>query len=374
MQVAPPPVSILGRYRILAPTASVRVSPICLGTMNFGEAWQSMMGECSKDTAFEMMDFFHEQGGNFIDTSNNYQEQQSEIWVGEWMEKRGNRDEIVLATKFTMGHRNNEPIPINFGGNSTKSLHVSVNASLKKLRTDYIDLLYLHWWDFTTSIPEIMQSLNSLILAGKVLYLGISDTPAWVVSKANEYARNHGLRQFSVYEGNWSAAMRDMERDIIPMCQAEGMGITPWGALGGGHFKSESERQKLEGRNMPGGPSEKEIKVSTVLEMIAEKHKTLITSVALSYIMHKVPYVFPICGGRKLSHLKSNIEALHLELSPEDIDEIESAVPFDTGFPHNFLGGGPKGAKGPGDVVFLRASGILDVVQETKPIPPPHKT
>ena len=102
---------------------------------------------------------------------------------------------------------------------------VSVNASLKKLQTDYIDLLYVHWWDFSSSIPELMQSLNNLVVQGKVLYLGISDTPAWVVSKANQYARDHGFRQFCVYQGQWSAALRDFEREIIPMCRDEGVSL-----------------------------------------------------------------------------------------------------------------------------------------------------
>ena len=138
------------------------------------------------------------------------------------MNEKKNRDQMVLATKFSTCYRvgHDDEIIINTVGNGTKSLHLSVEASLKKLQTSYIDLLYVHWWDYTTSIPELMQSLNTLVQQGKVLYLGISDTPAWVVSKANEYARQKGLRQFSVYQGKWSAESRDFERDIIPMCAA----------------------------------------------------------------------------------------------------------------------------------------------------------
>jgi aryl-alcohol dehydrogenase-like predicted oxidoreductase len=140
------------------------------------------------------------------------------------MEKKKNRDQMVIATKFTTSFRvgHDDEIIINSMGNGTKSLHLSLNASLKKLKTDYIDLLYVHWWDFTCSIPELMQSLNIMVNQGKVLYLGISDTPAWIVSKANEYARQNGLRQFSVYQGRWSAEHRDFERDIVQMCAAEG--------------------------------------------------------------------------------------------------------------------------------------------------------
>lgn len=158
-----------------------------------------------------------------------------------------------------------------------------------------------------------MQSLNQLVLAGKVLYLGASDLPAWVVSKSNEYARAHGLRQFSVYQGRWSAAERDFEREIIPMCQAEGMGFAPWGALGGGKFKTDEQRKAAEGRSTQfTGTPENSVKVSKVLESIAKKKDTLLTSVALAYVMHKAPYTFPsesisllnsVFQSQKQSHL-----------------------------------------------------------------------
>jgi aryl-alcohol dehydrogenase-like predicted oxidoreductase len=249
----PPAKSYLARHRQLAPTASVRVSPLCLGAMNFGDAHKHRMGECSKETAFEILDYFKSQGGNFIDTANSYQDEESEIWLGEWLSSRGNRDEIVLATKFTTGYKTHqrEKIQSNYGGNGTKSLRVSVELSLKKLQTDYIDLLYLHWWDYSVTIPELMHSLNDLVVAGKVLYLGVSDTPAWVVAKANQYARDHGLRQFVVYQGLWNASIRDFERDIIPMCRDEGMGLLPYGTLGQGRFQTEEGFKERE-KNNPG--------------------------------------------------------------------------------------------------------------------------
>ncbi|KAI1420929.1 norsolorinic acid reductase [Xylaria sp. FL1777] len=366
LPVPPPPKSPLARYRILSPTASVRVSPLCLGSMNFGDAWKNHMGACDKNTTNQILDFFYDQGGNFIDTSGNYQFEQSETWLGEWMQRRGVRDQMVIATKYTTNFRMDHPdeISINFQGNGTKSMHTSVNRSLQKLQTDYIDLLYVHWWDFSTSIPEVMQSLNQLVLAGKVLYLGVSDTPAWVVSKANEYARNHGLRQFSVYQGRWSAASRDFERDIIPMAKNEGMGLAPWGALGGGKFKTEEQRKKNEGRSYP--PTEIETKVSKVLEAVAKRKNTIITSVAQAYVMHKTPYVFPIIGGRTLDHLKANIEALNLTLSEDDIEEIESAAPFDLGFPGNIFYG--QATTHPGEVSLLKFGGVTDYVPEPKPI------
>jgi diketogulonate reductase-like aldo/keto reductase len=185
-----------------------------------------------------------------------------------------------------------------------------------------------------------MQSLNTMVQQGKVLYLGISDTPAYIVSKANEYARQNGMRQFSVYQGRWSAEHRDFEREIIHMAKEEGMGLCPWGALGAGNFKSDEQRKSQEGRKMDEA-SEAAIKISKVLEKIASAKKTQITSVALAYVMTKTPYVFPIVGGRKLEHLKGNIEGLKINLSDEDMNAIEEAYPFDIGFPMSFLGG-PK--------------------------------
>lgn len=210
-----------------------------------------------------------------------------------------------------------------------------------------------------------MQSLNHLVASGKVLYLGVSDTPAWVVSKANEYARCHGLRPFTVYQGRWSAARRDLERDIIPMCRAEGMAIAPWGALGGGNFRTEEQFQqaKTEGRAVKATPAE--VEVSRALESVAKRKGTIVTSIAMAYVMAKTNYVFPIVGGRTLQHLKGNIEALSIRLSDEDIAEIEGAVPFDVGFPNNFILG-PVMPENPRDLWILGMGGLMDHIPEPK--------
>jgi aryl-alcohol dehydrogenase-like predicted oxidoreductase len=141
----PPPRSLLDRHRQLAPTASVRVSPLCLGGMGFGEAWKARMGECSKETVFEILDYFVSQGGNFIDTANGYQNEESETWIGEWLAARKNRDEIVLATKYSSSYKGyyREKTQSNYGGNGAKSLRISLEESLRKLQTTYIDLFYL---------------------------------------------------------------------------------------------------------------------------------------------------------------------------------------------------------------------------------------
>ncbi|KAH7325593.1 NADP-dependent oxidoreductase domain-containing protein [Stachybotrys elegans] len=370
LPLAPPAKSPLARYRLLSPTASIRVSPLCLGGMSFGDAWKDLMGSCDQATTESILDYYYSQGGNFIDTSCNYQRQQSERWIGEWMKKRGVRDEMVIATKFTinfhagLGH---QEIIANFQGNGPKSLRLAVNGSLAKLQTDYIDILYVHWFDFSSSIPALMQSLNHLIASGKVLTLGISDAPAWVVAKCNEYARNNGLQQFSIYQGRWNASRRDFEREIIPMCRAEGMGILPWGVLGSGAFKTEAQRQKetenREGRDV--SPRDQDIAVSKVLEEIGRRKGTSLTAIAQAYVAAKVPYVVPIIGCRKVEHLKGSIEALTIHLTDDEIEEIEATTPFDPGFPNDFMYG-PKIPKTVQDVWILRMGGEFDYVPETK--------
>jgi aryl-alcohol dehydrogenase-like predicted oxidoreductase len=187
-------------------------------------------------------------------------------------------------------------------------------------------------------------------------------------------ARNHGLRGFSVYQGQWSAASRDFERDIIPMARDEGMALAPWGSLGGGNFTTEAKRQSNEkGRNMA-PPSETQVKISRKLEAIANKHSTQITSVALAYVMHKAPYVFPIVGGRKVEHLKGNIEALGLKLSDEEVDEIDAESGFKVGFPMSFLfefGGKTYNTRQTSsDITLLQYAGKLDSVPHQRPVEP----
>ena len=255
------------------------------------------------------------------------------------MAARKNRDDLVIATKFTSPYSQSAN-RINRAGNSTKSLKVSLQDSLNKLQTNYVDILYVHWWDYTTSIPELCQSLNQTVVEGKVLYLGVSDTPAWVVAKFNQYARDHGMRQFSLYQGRWSAAERDFERELIPMCKEEGMAICSWGSAGGGNFKTTDQRAAMEkagekGRNF-GKPSDKHIAVTPVLEKIAKAVEYSIPAVALAYVRQKTTYVCPIIGVRKMDHLKDNIRSLEINLTDQQMQEIDAAVPFEPGFPHNF--------------------------------------
>jgi len=350
--------------------------------MSFGEGQKSTMGECDKPTAFSILDTFVGLGGNFIDTANGYQKEDSEIWLGEWMAARANRDQLVLATKFTTAwkaYQGDAIIQSNFGGNNAKSLRVSVDDSLRKLQTSYIDLLYVHWWDYTTPVPALMQSLNDLVTSGKVLYLGISDTPAWVVAKANEYARSHGMRPFSVYQGLWNAATRDLERDILPMCRDDGMAIAPWGPVGQGRFQTEAAFRERDAQN-PGRTSKavtpRDRAVSGVLEGVARDvgGGATLQGVAVAYVAQKAPYVFPIVGCRTLAHLTANVDALAVELSDAQMARIDGAYGFDFGFPHTFLvdafGSPTEGAKGPEDVWLTALMGRFDWVDPSRAIRP----
>ncbi|KAL2759978.1 hypothetical protein ACRALDRAFT_1046658 [Sodiomyces alcalophilus JCM 7366] len=353
-QKAPPPPTELGRLRVLSPTAGIRVSPLALGAMSIGQAWSSFMGSMSKEAAFELLDTFVAAGGNLIDTANNYQHGESEEWIGEWSAERGNRDQLVIATKYTYDYRSHVvgkgTAAANGCGNHRRSLHTSVRSSLERLRTDFIDILFVHFWEYTTSIKEMMDALHILVEQGKVLYLGASDMPAWVVAAANSYANAHGKTPFSVYQGRWSIMHRDFEREILPMARAFGMALMPWDVLGGGKFQTpeaiEARRARGEGlRTLVGSgeQTEQEVRISEALAKVAAELGTKsVTGVALAYVRHKAGHVVPIVGGRKIEHLKDNIAALSLRLSDEQIAFLESAMPFDLGFPSNFIGEDPQ--------------------------------
>jgi aryl-alcohol dehydrogenase-like predicted oxidoreductase len=375
---APPePATPLGRYRVLSSTAGIRVSPLQLGGMSIGDAWAQFMGSMNKEQSFKLLDAFVAAGGNFIDTSNNYQNEQSETWIGEWMTARKNRDQIVLATKFTTDYRTwelgkgNAP---NALGNHKRSMFNSVRDSLRKLQTDYIDVLYLHWWDHTTSIEEIMDSLHILVEQGKVMYLGISDSPAWVVSAANTYARAHGKTPFSVYQGRWNVMRRDFERDILPMARHFGMALAPWDVLGSGHFQTakQIEARKASGEGlrsvMGADQSEDERRISEALATVAAEHGIeSVTAIALAYVMCKSPNVFPIVGGRKIEHLHDNIQALSIRLTEKQIQFLESATEFDVGFPTNFIGQDPATTTGKASML-AQTGGHVDFVMAPKAI------
>ncbi|KAN0104731.1 Aldo/keto reductase [Hyaloscypha variabilis] len=287
----PAPKSLLRRHRVLSLSASVRVSPLLLGTTNFGTNWNQYMGECSKETAFEILDLYCSQGGNFIDTANNYQEGETEDWLGEWLSTRKNRDEIVLATKFSgnhlLIHAKPDTILSNYGGNNSKALKLTVENSFAKLRTSYLNILYVHWWGFVTS-PA-------------------ADDLAQPARGGRDRLVSRSIRHASL-----GAADREMEREILAICESEQTAVAPWEVLGGGRFKSAEQikNQKEGDSRMELHPGREEAfeRVEKVLRRIGEEMGTLPTSVALAYVMRKQAYVFPLVGGRKVDHLKANIE------------------------------------------------------------------
>ncbi|KAF8530784.1 aryl-alcohol dehydrogenase [Gautieria morchelliformis] len=294
--------------------AEVRVSPLQLGAASIGDKWSGIMGSMDKESSLSSYStpFMMPAQGNFIDTANSYQDETSEKFIGDWMGKRGIRDQMVIATTDSAIR-----IQMNYTSNSHKSLHMSVEASLKKLRTTYIDILYVHWWSFDTSAEEVMNSLHSLVVAGK-------DTPAWVVVKANQWAKFHGKTPFCIYQGKWSILERSFERDIIPMAKSGGLALAPWGVMGQ-HKQMTDEEKDV-------------VKISHKLEEIAKEVGTQhITAVAVAY---KARYVFLLIGGRKVEHLHDNFEALDIKLTPAQVKAVEEVLPFNEGYPKIMVGDG----------------------------------
>ncbi|KAM5542422.1 hypothetical protein V8D89_003881 [Ganoderma adspersum] len=374
---APEPATRLGYYRKLAPRAGIHVSPLCLGGMSIGDKWDQFgMGSMDKDASFRLLDTYFDAGGNFIDTANSYQDGTSEEFIGEWAEARGIRDQLVLATKYgNNNHRGNDSIAqkVNFGGDNVKSLMLSVETSLRRLRTTYIDLLYVHLWDSITDIEEIMDGLHNLVIAGKVLYLGVSNWPAWLVVKANAYARQHGKTPFVIYQAHWSVLDRRIEHEVLPMCRHEGLAVAAYGVLGAGHIRTDAEEARRRetgehGRTSFGLQWERtpeERAVCRVLERIAGEVGVggNIGAVAIAYVMQKAPYVFPLVGGRKVEHLTGNIEALKVRLTEEHMKAIEEAKAFEKAWHAQIIGDY-------GEVPYLLGSQAKIVPQ---PLLPPIK-
>ncbi|KAJ7776529.1 Aldo/keto reductase [Mycena maculata] len=376
-QPAAPPPTKLGVYRTLSPLAGIHVSPLQLGAMSIGDKWGSLgMGEMDKESSFKLLDAYFDNGGNFIDTANSYQDEASESFIGEWAEKRNIRDQLVIATKYTNNFKaRNDAISkkVTYVGNNIKSMHISVEASLKKLRTTYIDILYVHYWDWDTGVEEVMNGLHNLVVQGKVLYLGVSDTPAWVVAQANQYARDHGKSPFVIYQGAWNVMERSFEREIIPMARAHGLALAPWNVLARGKLRSDAEEERRRATGEKGRTlthpewerNENEKKMSNALEKVAgEVGAKSITAVAIAYLMQKVPYCFPIVGGRKIEHLLSNLEALDISLSAEQIEFLENVFPFDPGFPTTMIGNGSKHS------MLIASAAVLEKQPLLQPIRP----
>ena len=316
------------RYKLLG-KSGLRVSELCLGTMTFGDDWG---WGAPKDESRKMFDAFAEAGGNFIDTANNYTNGTSEKFIGEFT--KAERDHFVIATKYTLNEYATDP---NFGGNHRKNMRRSVEGSLKRLDTDHIDLLWLHMWDGMTPVEEVMRALDDLVRGGKVLYVGISDTPAWVVSQANTLADLRGWSRFVAYQGLYSLASRAPERDILPMAQAMEMSYLPWGILEGGEMTGKYNTPSEEPKRSQ-DTSERVKKIAAVLMELAEETGHTASQIAINWVRQRPYSMIPIVGARTEKQLKDNLGCLDFELTKEQIQCLEDASPIDLGFPHSFLG------------------------------------
>ena len=316
------------RYKLLG-KSGLRVSELGLGTMTFGEDWG---WGASKEESSRIFEAFTKAGGNFIDTSNNYTNGTSEKFVGEFI--RNDRDHFVIATKYTLTERKSDP---NFGGNHRKNLRRSVEGSLQRLGTDHIDLLWLHMWDGMTPVDEVMRALDDLIRTGKALYIGISDTPAWVVSQANMLAELRGWSRFVAYQGEYSLASRAPERDILPMAEALDLTFLAWGALEGGELTGKYNSATNEPKRSK-DTNERIKKIASVLMDVAREAGHTPSQIAINWVRQKPYHIIPILGVRTEKQLMDNLGCLDFELTAAHMERLNEASPVDLGFPHSFLG------------------------------------
>jgi aryl-alcohol dehydrogenase-like predicted oxidoreductase len=225
------------KYKLLG-KSGLRVSELALGTMTFGEEWG---WGANKEESKKVFDAFAKAGGNFIDTANRYTEGTSEKFVGDFISS--DREHLVVGTKYTLFTLRDDP---SFSGNHRKNMMQALNESLKRLNTDYIDLYWVHAWDFTTPEEEVLRALDDMVRAGKILYIGISDTPAWIVSRMNAIAELRGWTQFVGLQIKYSLIDRSVERELLPMAQKLDMAVTPWAVVGGGILSGKYNRNKDE--------------------------------------------------------------------------------------------------------------------------------
>lgn len=319
-------------YKLLG-KSGLRVSELCLGTMTFGEDWG---WGASKDESKQIFDAFVEAGGNFIDTANGYTDGSSEKIVGDFI--ASDREKFVVATKYSfplaMNDKAGNP---NGSGNHRKNMMRSLEGSLKRLNTDYIDLFWLHAWDFMTPIEEVMRSLNDLVRAGKVLYIGISDTPAWIVAQANTLAQCYGWTPFVALQIEYSLVQRTPERDLLPMAKAFDLAVTPWSPLGGGVLTGKYNQPQGEEQRRLEQISDQKLAISKVVSQVASEIGHSPSQVALAWLLTQPGVNIPIIGARKLSQFQDNLACLDVTLAPEHLQRLNEVSQIELGFPHDFL-------------------------------------
>ena len=316
------------RYHLFGRTG-LRVSELVLGTMTFGS-------QSDEAVSKQIFNSFTDAGGNFIDSANIYSGGKSEEIVGRLIAPK--RDEFVLATKFTGTPEAHDP---NSFGNGRKNMVQSVEASLKRLGTDYIDLLWVHAWDGSTPADETMSAFHHLVNTGKVLYIGVSDWPAWCVAQANTMAHLRGWTAFAGLQVEYSLVQRSPERELIPMARSYGLGITPWSPLGGGlltdRYKTDEDFKQLAERRteMFFDGVEHVTRVAHKVREVAQSVGKSTAQVALNWLRQQD--TLPILGASRPEQLKDTIASLEWDLIPEQMKTLDEASQIDLGFPHDFL-------------------------------------
>lgn len=322
------------KYRLLG-NSGLRVSELALGTMTFGEDWG---WGTAKDEARKVYDAFRDAGGNFIDTANIYTNGSSESFLGEFM--KGHRESIALATKYTNAAPGKDP---NGAGNQRKNMMQAVEASLKRLQTDYIDLYWVHIWDQITPVEEVMRGLDDLVRQGKVLYAGISDAPAWWIAQANTLAMFRGWSPFVGLQIEYSLVERTVERELIPMAKALGLGVTAWSPLSGGiltgkyhgHGSNEAGRMSSDMMKEFMPEEQRSAQIVDAVKVVAKQVGRSMAQVALAWLRYRTVPVIPIIGARKLSQLQDNLASGTLSLSPEQLTALDKASRIELGFPYS---------------------------------------
>jgi len=322
------------KYRLLG-NSGLRVSEVSLGTMTFGEDWG---WGSAKDESRKVYDAYREAGGNFIDTANMYTNGSSENLVGEFI--HDHRQSVVLATKYTNANAGSDP---NAAGNHRKSMVQAIEASLRRLKTDYIDLYWLHNWDQMTPAEEVMRAFDDLVSQGKVLYIGVSDAPAWWIAHANTLAELRGWTQFIGLQIEYSLIERTVERELIPMAKALQLGLVAWSPLAGGVLSGKyHSNSKTEGRystDMMKGflhAGERPDRIVAALQKVSQQVGRSPAQVALAWLRYRDIPVIPIVGARRVSQLQDNLASLELELTREQISALDEASAIEMGFPHDF--------------------------------------